>query len=74
MGETFSLDIHDRDALLQRHQQASSIIYNKNPRKMVATFDLDKAEQAVWEVISHYEPFLRQQVTDRYRGEISDAV
>jgi len=73
MAETFSLDIYDRDALLQRHHQASSIIYNKNPRRMEIAFDLDEAEQVVWEGISHYEPFLRQQVTDRYRDEISDA-
>jgi hypothetical protein len=34
-------------------------------------FDIDGAEQEVWEVISYYEPLLRQRVTERYKDEVS---
>ena len=67
MAKIFSLDIHDRDALLNQHQQVSSITYNKNRMSMKPDFDLDEAEEAVWEGISYYEPFLRQQVAVRYK-------
>ena len=68
MAEVFSLDIRDRDVLLNGHRQVSSIIHNKNPQSMEPTFDLDEAEQAVWESISCYEPFLRRQVEGMYGG------
>ena len=74
MAERFSLDIRDRDDLLRQHRQASSLIYNKNPIRREAAFDLDGVEQGVWEGISHYEPFLRQRVIDRYKDEVSDTV
>ena len=68
MAEVFSLDIQGRDALLNRHRQVSSITHNKNPASLEPGFDLDAAEQAVWDSISRFEPFLRQQVECRYKN------
>ena len=74
MAETFSLDIPDRDELLRQHREISSTDYNKTPEVREQTFDLDAAEQAVWEGVSYYEPLLHQRVTDRYKDEVSDMV
>ena len=71
MAEAFSLGVRDRDALLQQHRQISSTIYNKNPEKIEAEFDLGEAEETVWDGISHYEPLLRMEVENRYREEQS---
>ena len=72
MAETLSLDIPDRDELLQRHRDVSSTDYNKTPEVREQTFDLDGAEREVWERVSYYEPLLRQRVTDRYKDEAID--
>jgi len=69
MAEIFSLDIPDRDALLREHREISSTDYNKTPEVRAQAFDLDEAEQQVWERIAHYEPLLRQRITERYREE-----
>lgn len=73
MAETFSLDVRDRDALILQHRQTSSTIHNANLNPAKAAFDLDEVEQVVWDRISHYEPLLHQQVTDRYREESSNS-
>ncbi|MDX2456147.1 MAG: hypothetical protein QNL87_01430 [Gammaproteobacteria bacterium] len=74
MAEIFSLDIPDRDELLRQHREISSTDYNKTPEVREQTFDLDEAEQEVWEVVSNYEPLLHQRVTGRYKDEVSDMV
>jgi len=71
MAATFLLDIPDRDELLRQHREISSIDYNKTPEVREQAFDIDGAEQEVWEVISYYEPLLRQRVTERYKDEVS---
>ena len=74
MAATFLLDIPDRDELLRQHREIVSTDYNKTPEVREQPFDLDMAEQAVWERVSYYEPLLQQRITDRYRGEISAMV
>jgi len=74
MAAIFLLDIPDREELLRQHREVSSTDYNKTPEVREQAFDLDEAEQEVWEGVSHYEPLLRQRVTDRYKGEVSDMV
>jgi len=71
MAATFLLDIPDRDELLRQHREISSTDYNKTPEVREQAFDIDGAEQEVWEVISYYEPLLRQRVTERYKDEVS---
>lgn len=74
MANTFSLAIHDRGELLRQHGEISSIGYNKTPVAREYAFDPDKAEQAVWDGISYYEPLLHRQVTERYKDEVSGKV
>jgi hypothetical protein len=74
MAATFLLDIPDRDELLRQHREISSTDYNKTPEVREQAFDLDVAEQAVWEGVSYYEPLLQQRITNRYRDEVSDMV
>jgi len=74
MAKIFSLAIPDRDALLRQHREIASTDYNKTPEVREQTFDLDAAEQEVWEGVSYYEPLLHQRVTDRYRDEVSAMV
>ena len=71
MADAFSLDIKDRVELVRQHQRVSSRIYNKNLTKIESSFDLDEAEQVVWQGITHYEPLLRREITDRYLNERS---
>jgi hypothetical protein len=71
MAETLSLDIPERDELLLQHREVVSTDYNKTPEVREQAFDIDEAEQEVWEGVSHYEPLLRQRVANRYRGEVS---
>ena len=59
------------DELLQRHRDVSSTDYNKTPEVREQAFDIDGAEQEVWELVSYYEPLLHQRVTDRYKDEVS---
>ena len=74
MAATFLLDIPDRAALLRRHREISSTDYNKTPAVREQAFDLDAAEQVVWEGVSYYEPLLHQRVTDRYRDDVTAGV
>lgn len=71
MAGTFSLNIPDRTELLRQHRDISSTDYNKTPEVREQSFDLDAAEQVVWDGVAYYEPLLRQRVTDRYRDEVS---
>ena len=72
MAETLSLDTPDREELLRQHREVSSTDYNKTPEVREQAFDIDGAEQEVWEVVLYYEPLLRQRVTDRYKDEAID--
>jgi hypothetical protein len=68
MAETLSLNIPDREELLRQHREVASTDYNKTPEVREQAFDIGGAEQEVWELVSYYEPLLRQRVTDRYRS------
>ena len=72
MAATFLLDIPDRDELLRQHREISSTDYNKTPEVREQAFDIDGAEQEVWEVVLYYDPLLLLRVTDRYRDEAID--
>jgi hypothetical protein len=70
MAEIFSLEIADMDELLRQHREVSSTDYNKTPEVRAHSFDVEGAEQEVWEGISYYEPLLHRRVLDRYPSEV----
>ena len=72
MAATFLLEIPGRDELLRQHKEISSTDYNKTPEVREQSFDLEAAEQEVWERVSYYQPLLRQRVADRYRDDAID--
>lgn len=66
MAEAFSIPVGNRDVLLRRHAEVAAVTHNRNPHKLVTSFDAGAAEEAVWERVAYYEPLLREHVADRY--------
>lgn len=64
--ETLGLldDDADREALLRRHEEISSVLHNPNKRPPADA--IPEEEYAVWEAIAESAPWLREEVERRY--------
>jgi hypothetical protein len=56
----------DADAAAARHAEVTTTIWNKNPSTFSGTINFDAEEEAVWRIVDHYDPMLRDTLALRY--------